>query len=154
MLQNWLMDYPVLKWGFAHPIWGLLMVIVLVVLFGGLLRAIAQLTEQLWVKLLQLPMRAGQWILTQLLHLLKLKSRTTENPLTLTPPKSPTPMLNPTPRLKPEASMVSEPQLCEIMVRLERLQQEQTLLLQDIKTLLIAHQASGGMSKQTHYSRK
>jgi hypothetical protein len=119
MLRHWLMDYPILGWGLAHPFWGLVAAIVLVMVLGGLVRAIAQLTEQLWVRLLQLPMRAGKWMLAQLFHLLKLKPRTAD---------------------KPQLSMANNPdpdrQIGEIMVRLEHLQQEQTLLLQDIKTLL------------------
>jgi hypothetical protein len=114
------MDNPLLKWGFAHPLWGIVAVIVLVVLFGGLVRAIAQLTEQLWVNLLHLPMHAGQWLVAQLFYRLKLKPRIADNP---------------------QASIANHPnldrQIGEIMVRLEHLQQEQTLLLQDIKTLLV-----------------
>jgi hypothetical protein len=121
MVRTWLiMDNPLLKWGFSHPLWGIVAVIVLVVLFGGLVRAIAQLTEQLWVNLLHLPMHAGQWLVAQLFYRLKLKPRIADNP---------------------QASIANHPnldrQIGEIMVRLEHLQQEQTLLLQDIKTLLV-----------------
>jgi hypothetical protein len=121
MVQTWLMmNNPLLQWGFAHPLGGIVAVVVLVVLFGGLVRAIAQITEQLWVNLLQLPMRAGKWLLAQLFYLLKLK-----------PPIAD----------KPQALIANNPdpdrQLGEILVRLEHLQKEQTLLLQDIKTLLV-----------------
>jgi CBS domain containing-hemolysin-like protein len=116
MVQTWLIHNPLLRWGFVHPVGGIIAVVILVVLFGGLVRAIAQLTEQLWVRLLQLPMRAVKWVLVPLLQL---KPRTAD---------------------KPQALIASnpdlEPQIGEIMVRLEHLQQEQTLLLQDIKTLL------------------
>jgi hypothetical protein len=130
MVQTWLiMDNPLLKWGFVHPLWGIVAVIVLVVLFGGLVRAIAQLTEQLWVNLLHLPMRAGQWLVAQFFYRLKLKPRIADNP---------------------QASIANHPnldqQIGEIMVRLEHLQQEQTLLLQDIKTLL----ANQGKTTDTH----
>lgn len=130
MLQNWLIDSPILSWGFANPLGGLVIVVVLIMVLGGLVRAIAQLTEQLWVRLLQLPMRAGQWLLTQLFHLLKLKPRTANSSQTV--------IAN-----HPEPN----PQICEIMMRLEHLQQEQTLLLQDIKTLLVKEEKSLGRKK-------
>jgi hypothetical protein len=116
MVQTWLIHNPLLRWGFTHPVGGIVAVVILVVLFGGLLRAIAQLTEQLWVNLLQLPMRAGKWVLAKVL---KLKPSPADNPQTLI-------------ASKPDPDQ----QIGEIMVRLEHLQQEQTLLLQDIKTLL------------------
>jgi hypothetical protein len=136
MVQTWLiMDNPLLKWGFAHPLWGIVAAIVLVVLLGGLVRAIAQLTEQLWVNLLHLPMRAGQWLLAQFFDRLKLKPRIADNP---------------------QASIANNPnldrQIGEIMVRLEHLQQEQTLLLQDIKTLLVNQGKTIDTRSQTlHY---
>jgi hypothetical protein len=67
MTQNWLMAHPILGWGVAHPFWALGMVVALAFMSGGLLRAIAQLTEQLWIDLLQLPMRAIRWGLNRLL---------------------------------------------------------------------------------------
>ena len=116
MVQAWLIHNPFLRWCFVHPMGGIVAVVILVVLFGGLVRAIAQLTEQLWVKLLQLPMRAVRWVIAPLFQL---KPRTSD---------------------KPQLLIASNPdqaqQMGEIMVRLEHLQKEQTLLLQDIKTLL------------------
>jgi hypothetical protein len=137
MVQTWLiMDNSLLKWGFAHPLGGIVAVVILVVLFGGLVRAIAQLTEQLWVNLLQLPMRVGKWLLAQVLYLLKLKPPTADKPQTLI-------ANNPDP----------DRQIGEIMMRLEHLQQEQTLLLQDIKTLLVDRgKTTHTHSEKLHYS--
>jgi hypothetical protein len=130
MVQTWLMmDNPLLRWGFAHPLGGIVAVVSLVVLFGGLVRAIAQLTEQLWVNLLQLPMRLGKWLLAQVFYLLKLKPRVANEPQVL--------IAN-----NPDLDR----QIGEIMGRLEHLQQEQTLLLQDIKTLLV----NQGKTTDTH----
>jgi hypothetical protein len=135
MVQTWLMNNPLLRWGFVHPLGGIVAVVILVVLFGGLMRAIAQLTERLWVNLLKLPMRAGKWLLTQLFYLLKLKPPIADKPQTLI-------ANNPDPNQ----------QLGEIMVRLEHLQQEQTLLLQDIKTLLVNQgKTIDANSKKLHY---
>jgi hypothetical protein len=113
MFQRWLMDYPFLSWGMTHPIWTIVGVAFLFFLSSGLLRAIALLTEQLWIRLLQWPLRVGQWILSPFLKGFGLRPQGAEE------------------------SLVPEQQLYEIMVRLEHLQQEQTLLLKDIKTLLI-----------------
>jgi hypothetical protein len=131
MFQSWLISSPLLGWGLAHPILGLTAAVAAVVLLGGLLRAIAQLTEQLWVKLLQMPMRVGQWLFFQLLCLLKVRPRTVANTQNLVTADSLKLALNETNTSEPDQQMY------EIMVRLERLQQEQTLLLQDIKTLLV-----------------
>jgi hypothetical protein len=150
MVQTWLIHNPLLSWVFEYPVGGIVAVVILVLLFGGLVRAIAQITEQLWVRLLQMPMRAGQWVFTQLLHLLRLKPRNPDHASALSPTQSLPPTLN---RSVPLPTS-SEQQLCEIMSRLERLQQEQTLLLQDIKTLLVVQQESKGMGKGNQYSRK
>jgi hypothetical protein len=128
---------------------GIVAVVMLVVLFGGLLRAIAQLTEQLWVRLLQFPVHAAQWLLTQGLYLLRLKPRPSDNLSRLNLSQSSQPTLNPVRSPNPFTR-----EMGEIMVRLERLQQEQTLLLQDIKTLLAAHQGAGEQSERKHFTRK
>lgn len=150
MVQNLLIHSPILSWGFSHPIWGVVVVVVLIMFLGGLVRAIAQLTEQLWVRLLQMPLDAGQWIFTQLLHLLRLKPRNPDHASALSLTQSLPPTFNPSVPLPAS----SQQQLYEIMIRLERLQQEQTLLLEDIKTLLVVQQGSEGMAKGNQYSRK
>jgi hypothetical protein len=110
MVQGWLMDHPVLSWGMTHPIWTGVGVALLFFMSSGLLKAIARLTEQLWMSLLQWPLRLGQWMLNPFFKGLRNQGA--------------------------DESLAPE-QLYEIMVRLEHLQQEQTLLLKDIKTLLI-----------------
>jgi hypothetical protein len=147
MIRNWLVDRPILNWGLAHPVWTLVGLAVLVLLSGGLLRAIAQLTEQLWIRLLQLPMRLGQWILAQLLQLFG-------RPFRALLPAEPEPIDSPSAELNiahlqdVHASSEAE-QLYEILARLEQIQQAQTLLLQDIKQLLLNQASSpSGRKKQ------
>jgi hypothetical protein len=130
MTQNWLMAHPILGWGVTHPLWALGMVVALAFMSGGLLRAIAQLTEQLWIDLLQLPMRAIRWGLNRLLPWRKPQPST----------QTSAPVGFYTPTLKQNQTglqSANHQQLCEIMVRLEQIQQEQALLLQDIKALLL-----------------
>jgi hypothetical protein len=147
MIQTWLADYPIFNWGLAHPVWTLMGVIALVLLSGGLLRAIAQLTEQLWIRLLQLPMRLGQWILAQLLQLFGRPFRALL-PAESEPIDGPLAELNMAHLQDVHASSEAE-QLYEILARLEQIQQAQTLLLQDIKQLLLNQAPSpSGRKKQ------
>ncbi len=141
MTQNWLLAHPILGWGVAHPLWALGMVIALAFMSGGLLRAIAQLTEQLWIDLLQLPMRAIRWGLDRLLPWGKPQPSVQDS--------VPVGFYKPT--LKQDQTglqSASHQQLCEIMVRLEQIQQEQALLLQDIKALLLQDQTLAVHKKQ------
>jgi hypothetical protein len=146
MIQNWLAGHPILNWGLAHPVWTLIGLAVLLLLSGGLLRAIAQMTEQLWIRLLQLPMRLGQWLLTQLLQRFR-------PPLHASVSADPEPIeilragFNIASIQDIHESFDSE-QLYNILVRLEHLQQEQTLLLKDIKKLLLAQKRSGSVRRK------
>ncbi len=140
MIQNWLVDHPILNWGLTHPVWALIGLAVLFLLSGGLLRAIAQLTEQLWIRLLQLPMRLGQWILAQLLQFFGRPFRASihadPEPIDISPLE-----INIASLQDAHESLDAE-QLYDILVRLEQIQQEQTLLLQDIKNLLLVQERS------------
>jgi hypothetical protein len=140
MIQNWLMDHPILGWGFAHPLWALIVVVALFFMSGGLLRAIAQLTEQLWIDLLRLPMRVVRWGLAQLFPWWKPKSDSTINIQNSAPVYLHDRNQN--------GSQNANQQLFEVMVRLEQIQKEQALLLQDIKTLLLKDQMLALRRKQ------
>ncbi len=144
MMQDWLMGHPILGWGVMHPLWALGVIVALFFMSGGLLRAIAQLTEQLWIDLLQLPMRVVRWGLAQLFPWWKPKSDSkisTQN-------SAPVGLYEQTFKQDHNGSQNANQQLFEIMVRLERIQQEQALLLQDIKTLLLKDQALTIRGKQ------
>jgi hypothetical protein len=113
MGQDRFIGHSVTAWLFSHPLWALGGLLVSFVLLSGLLRAITQSTERIWLILLRAPLRFGRWILTQVLGLLKL------------------------PIVKPDHN-----QLYEKVARLEQLQQEQQQLLQEIKTLMVEQQKS------------
>lgn len=140
MMQDWLMGHPILGWGVTHPLWALVVIVALFFMSGGLLRAIAQLTEQLWIDLLRLPMRVVRWGLAKLFPWWKPKSDSTISTQNSAPFSLHEQNHN--------GSQSANPQLVEIIMRLERIQQEQALLLQDIKTLLLKDQALAIRRKQ------
>ena len=111
MSQDGLTRHSIAAWLISHPLWALGGLLVSFVLLSGLLRAIAQSTERLWMILLRAPLKFGRWSLTQLLRLLRLPITEPDN--------------NP---------------LFEKVARLEQLQQEQQQLLQEIKTLMAQQQ--------------
>ena len=86
----------------------------MLLLLAGLLRAVAGLTEQLWLALLRLPIWLVQWIWQAVFLLLRPVLPKTEQP-------SPIPN-----------------RLSELLVRLESLRQEEQELMQEIKSLLSA----------------
>ncbi len=99
----------------SHPIWGLGFVFLSVFLLWGLLRAIAQFIEKLWLIVLRSPLNLGRWLLKTLRRLFNDHRAVSDSEETPTP------------------------QIDEIAERLERLQEEQKQLLLDVK-LLIAQQ--------------
>lgn len=142
MIQDWLMQYPWVVWGLTHPLLSMGSFVVLLFLLGGLLRAASRLTEVLWIRLLQLPFQGGRWLMAGVLNLLKLRRP-------LLPPLGFAPQIeerSPNGHPDMDSTFVSlstthQQQLYDIMVRLEGLQQAQTLLLQDIKALILTSQS-------------
>jgi hypothetical protein len=116
--QDWLAVHPVIAWMVHHPIPTLVMGAVLLLLFWGLVRAIAQLTERIWITILQVPLKLSlwfwAWITRPLQKIALVKS--------VQPPVSPSPT--------PQA------QLVEILARLEVLYQEQSQLIKEFRTLV------------------
>ena len=112
VIQTWLDSHPLLSWIFHHPVWATAIGVLLVFLVWGLLSAIARLTENLWISLLQSPIRLSQWVIKRspplLKHIIGFNSKTND-------PKQ---------------------QLLEAMNRLEELRKEQDEVLEQIKTLM------------------
>jgi hypothetical protein len=116
--QEWLLAHPVWHWLFTHPVWLLGLVILSLFLFVGLLGAIAQLTEAVWLAILQFPLKLVQWIFTAVVALFKLPF---------------------TPRFTASSSPNPETQterLTLILNRLEALRQEQDELLGEVRSIL------------------
>ncbi|MGB8698699.1 MAG: hypothetical protein WCD18_04720 [Thermosynechococcaceae cyanobacterium] len=123
--RDWVSDHAATSWLIAHPLFALGVLAVAVFLLLGLLRAIAQLAETVWLKLLRSPLQLIRWIGHHLLSFFKGRR---------------VPLLSfglgdHSPKII-EGAESRQAQLAETLTRLEQLQQEQQQLLQDVKRLL------------------
>ncbi len=116
--QNWLAVHPAIAWMVHHPIPTLILVVVSLLLFGGLVRAIAQLTERIWITILQVPFKLSLWFWAWITHPLQGKKLAKSAPPPTTLPSTP------------------QTQLVEILTRLEALYQEQSQLIKEFRTLV------------------
>lgn len=121
-VQDWLNQYPLLLWLTTHPWWLLATVLLILFLLSGLLRAIAGLTEKLWLALLGLPVTLVRWIWQSTFFLLS-------RPFASKPAIAQSNLVNP-------PIFNSQDRLAEVLDRLESLRQEQDELLKEVKTLL------------------
>ncbi|MFM7423894.1 MAG: hypothetical protein ACKO7W_02630 [Elainella sp.] len=114
-VQTWLGQHPVFFWLSSHPLWLLALILLLLFLFSGLLRAVAGLTEQLWLGLLKLPIWLVQGLWQSSLFLLRRAKSTPPSipPLAAAPPD----------------------RLTQVLERLEALRQEQEALLKEMREL-------------------
>ena len=110
-IQNWLSDHPIISWIFSHPFWMLGLVLLAFFLFWGLLNLIARLTEQLWLIVLQSPIKLIYWLFTLILKPFSI--RTLEG-----------------------RKQTSKEQLKDAIEQLEELKREQEKVLKKIKSLL------------------
>ena len=115
--RAWLAQHPLMFWLASHPVWLIAVSLVMLLLLAGLLRAMAGLTEQLWLALLRLPIWLVQWIWRAVFLLLRPVLSKAEPPSSSAPTAS---------------------RLSELLARLERLRQEEQELMQEIKSLLSA----------------
>lgn len=122
-VQNWLGQYPVFLWLWTHPLWLVLLVLLVLFLLSGLLRAVAGLTEKLWLALLSLPVTLVRWVWRGSLFLLS-------RPFASKPVMQSSLL---------HSSVDSADRLTEVLDRLEALRQEQDELLREVK-LLAANQ--------------
>ncbi|NDJ17858.1 hypothetical protein [Myxacorys almedinensis] len=112
VLQNWLDAHPIAAWMLHHPIWALALIGFLVIMAFGLLGAIARLTENIWLSLLQTPIKLSQWLFKKSPRLIQ----------HLFAPQQP--------------NRDSKQQLLDAIHQLEELRKEQDKVLEQIKQLL------------------
>lgn len=122
-VQEWLLAHPVWNWLFMHPVWLFGLIVLSLFLFVGLLGAIAQLTEAVWLTILQLPLRLVQSIFIGMIALVKLPFA----------PKLSTSSSSNSSSPKPETQTE---RLTLILNRLEALRQEQDELLSEVRSIL------------------
>jgi hypothetical protein len=116
--QDWLGAHSIAAWMVHHPISTLVLAVVLLMLFWGLIRAIAQLTERIWITILQMPLKLSLWVWTWI-------SRPLQGLKWLQPAPAPG-----------TASPPPQTQLVEILTRLEALYQEQSQLIKEFRILV------------------
>lgn len=61
-VMNWLNDHPFLSWLFFHPLITVFVILVSLLLFSGLFRAIGSLSERFWVAIFLLPIKLSRGI--------------------------------------------------------------------------------------------
>ncbi|MBF2027442.1 MAG: hypothetical protein IGS48_11825 [Oscillatoriales cyanobacterium C42_A2020_001] len=116
-LQNWLNAHPLIHWIVDHPLWTVGLVVLAIFLLWGLLRAIARFIEQLWLVILRSPLLLFRWVLGIGTRIYQQLADAKDLPV--------------------PAPVEGQARLTEILTRLEALRQEQDVLLQEVKTLLI-----------------
>ena len=115
-LQSWLETHPIVSWLINHPLWILCIFILLLLLFGGLLRVIGRLTEETWLIIFQSPFRLARWLIA-----------ITYKALTNASTSKVTNLIGKNDKKE---------QLNYILLRLEEIKQEQEELLKEMKTIL------------------
>ncbi|MBD0335507.1 MAG: hypothetical protein ICV62_08460 [Cyanobacteria bacterium Co-bin13] len=113
--NDFLETHPLWAWGLDHPLWMVAIATLALLLLAGLWSAIARLTENFWLTLVQLPFRLGRWGLRGLSRLLHRPAQ---------------------PALAKSSNHSAPERLTEILQRLEALQQEQEALVQEMRSLL------------------
>ncbi len=108
--------HPVIAWTMSHPLWAIGLFFIALLLCWGLLGAIARLVQEAWMLLLQVPLKLLRWLFSGLFKVFF--TRTVKSD---------------------EVSVREEREqrLVETLNRLEALQQEQELLMQEVKTILM-----------------
>lgn len=118
-LQAFLAAHPLLGWLLNHPLWGVGVLLLVLLLGLGLLSAIARLTENFWLTLGQMPLRLLVWLLGAAIGLLRRpwRAKTGSAASAQSLPKSPD-------------------RAAEIALRLAALQTEQAALVRELQSLL------------------
>ncbi|MBD2043176.1 hypothetical protein [Microcoleus sp. FACHB-672] len=126
-LNVWIADHPRLIWLVNHPLQTAGILLLIIFLFSGLLKAISSYTEKLWLFLLQAPFKLIQFIFG-----LGSKSlgKVTASGLVATKSN------------EIYTSSDRQARMTNIVSRLTQIKQEQDLLLQELATLIKSDKAS------------
>ncbi|MEM9217082.1 MAG: hypothetical protein AAGD25_22395 [Cyanobacteria bacterium P01_F01_bin.150] len=135
-LKIWLGEHPLVYWFLSHPLILLGLSLLILLLLAGLVSAIAQLTQNLWLRLLQLPVQLvralGQAIAIGFQRLLQyfFKGLTADESDEPVPTTESSVLL-----LSRNDSFSSYTNLQALLNRLERVRQEEAELIEQIKLL-------------------
>lgn len=122
-IRDWLNAHPTGYWLVTHPLWLLGLILISLLLLSGLFGAIAQLTQKLWLLVLQAPLALARWMFTATFDLFTMLLRGQGKS---TPPQLPN-----------QQAHNQQARLTELLTRLEILKQEQDELLKEVKTILL-----------------
>lgn len=117
-MKTWMAEHPIVSWIIAHPLWTIALTVLVIFLCWSLLGAIAQLTQRVWLALLQAPLK-----LTQLLSRGAFQAFQSADASSLT---------------KVKGQQDVQERLFKIFSRLEALHQEQEVLMKEMRSMLIS----------------
>lgn len=126
-LNAWIYDHPRLVWLVNHPLQTAGILLLILFLFSGLLKAVSSLTEKLWLFFLQAPFKLIQFIFA-------LGSQS--------PGKVKASGLVATNSNEIYTSSDRQERMTNILSRLDKIKQEQDLLLQELATLIKSEKAN------------
>ena len=142
-LEVWLGEHPFMHWFIVHPLVLLGFSLIALLLLAGLMSAIAHLTQNLWLRLLQLPIQIvqalGKAIATSLQWLFqRLFARPTSRPNDIQAKKGDSAIQLSHPDLSYSSLEDGSPhhELQHLLNRLDNLRQEEADLIEKIKTLV------------------
>ena len=142
-LEVWLGEHPFMHWFLIHPLILLGLGLIVLLLLAGLMSAIAHLTQNLWLRLLQLPIQLvqalGKAIATSLQWLFqRLFSRSTSVPSDIQATKgdSVIQLSSSNPSHSPLENASSHHELQRLIHRLDHIRQEEADLIEKIKALV------------------
>ncbi|MGB3493049.1 MAG: hypothetical protein WBA57_10000 [Elainellaceae cyanobacterium] len=139
-IQAWLEVHPLIAWMLHHPLLAMLGVLIVIFLLWSLLQTLLQLTQNLWAKILQLPLIFGMFVIRRIVAIIKPSSAM------LFRRRSPDSQLEPLP---PEHDP-DDPQNADVIamfIRLEELSREQNMILRQL-TSRLQHQITEERSPQ------
>jgi len=115
-IKTWMTEHPMMSWVIDHPLWTIALVLLALLLCWSLLGAIAQFAQQVWLFILQAPLKLMQELPKSAFQLLK-RADTLQS-MTL------------------NAQQDAQKRLPEILNRLEMLRQEQEILMKEVHSIL------------------
>jgi len=139
-LQSWLDMHPVIGWMAYHPLLAAFGVLVIIFLLWSLLQTLLQLTQDLWAKILQLPLIFGMFVIRKIVSIIKPSSAVLfrrHSPETHIQPITP----------EHDSAAPQEAEVIAMFVRLEELSREQNLILREL-TSRLQHQMTEERSPQ------
>ena len=117
-MKEWMAEHPIVAWIMAHPLWSIALIVLTIFFCWGLLGAVAQLTQNAWLALLQAPLKFIQVLSRGIAQSLQ-RADASSLP-------------------KPKSQQQVQERLPQILSRLEALHQEQETLMREMRAMLVS----------------